>query len=123
MGDSQFLRKARTGSIFAGEMRREFSVKWLGLKPNVFATTDLNSISTWIQKEQNLFVKPPNASANVSTTFLLMEPTTLNVYVSIPIKNTTEIQRNARMLNVKVVMALEVLGLAHVGQNSLTMWL
>ena len=50
-----------------------------------------------------------------------MEPTTLNVYVSIPIKNTTEIQRNARMLNVKVVMALEVLGLAHVGQNSLTM--
>ena len=46
-----------------------------------------------------------------------MEPTILSVYASIRISSTIEIQRNALMPNVKVVMVLGVLGHVRVVLN------
>ena len=46
-----------------------------------------------------------------------MEPTILSVYASIRISSTIEIQRNALMPNVKVVMVLGVLGHVRVALN------
>ncbi len=61
-----------------------------------------------------------NVNVRTFNTYRLMEPMTLNVSVSILLNNMIEIQEFVKIKNVKNVLGLQVLGLAHVDKNMIS---
>ena len=61
-----------------------------------------------------------NVNVRTFNTYRLMEPMTLNVSVNILLNNMIEIQKFVKIKNVKNVLALQVLGLAHVDKNMIS---